>query len=188
MTVQIWALKVPEMTLSVSEFKIHNVNGTMKREKIQTTKFYFYHDPEEDLATKLQLTMIKPNGEVIRCQHFSQFSSYNASYNDDENYFFEGDYIFEDVSTEDIYKIEDLSEFLSQDDPFEHSCREEEDNNFVDSLSLSNHGDEGFLVPGSDFDKNYESSPHDVGDLIPGSPEPGDRFKDLLFEPLLYHL
>ena len=246
MTVQIWALKFPEMTLSVHEFKIHKVNGILKREHLQTTKFYFYHDPDEDFATKLQLTTLSPRGDVISCKQFSQFSSYNASYNDDGNYLNEGDYIFDDVGTEDIYKNEDLSVIFKQEDffdlPNDDSVGDlipampepEDDGDGGDSLSLSSQhvGDEDILVPGSDFGVNQsspldvvlipaspepddggdslylssqrvgdedilvpgsnfnvnQSSPPNVIDLIPASPEPGDRFKDLLSEPLLYDL
>ena len=198
MTVQIWALKFPEMTLSVHEFKIHKVNGILKREHLQTTKFYFYHDPDEDFATKLQLTTLSPRGDVISCKQFSQFSSYNASYNDDGNYLNEGDYIFDDVGTEDIYKNEDLSVIFKQEDFFDLPNDDSvgdlipaspEPDDGGDSLSLSSQhvGDEDILVPGSNFNVN-QSSPPNVIDLIPASPEPGDRFKDLLSEPLLYDL
>ena len=201
MTVQIWALKFPEMTLSVHEFKIHKVNGILKREHLQTTKFYFYHDPDEDFATKLQLTTLSPRGDVISCKQFSQFSSCNESYNDDRNYLNEGDYIFDDVSTEDICKNEDFSVIFEQEDffdlPNDDSVGDlipampepEDDGDGGDSLSLSSQhvGDEDILVPGSNFNVN-QSSPPNVIDLIPASPEPGDRFKDLLSEPLLYDL
>ena len=118
MRLKIWPLRVPEMTIFVSEFELHKINDDCKREFVSKSEYFFYHDVDEDLAKKLRLTVYDSKGQQLFVKYFSHFSSFNASYNDDECYLSEKNYIYEDVSLEELYKNEDLSSIFNNSSQF----------------------------------------------------------------------
>ena len=109
MTFKIYPLRFPEMTIFVSEFKLHMINDVCKRELVGKSEFSFYHDEDEDLSKKLRLRVFDSEGRELFIKNFSHFSSFNASYPDDEIYLPEKNYVFEDISLEELYKNEDFS-------------------------------------------------------------------------------
>ena len=210
MTFKIWPLKVPEMTIFVSEYKLHKIDDSLRREIVKISEFLFYHDEDEDFATKLRLTIRNPNRDVVMRKYFSQFSSFNASYQDDESYLDEGDYIYEDATLEELLKNEDLSGLFEGPNPFEISqsdgVQDSQDNEDIsglfegpdpfessksDGVQLQDSQDiPNLLIPSTNCEErlpdNFDSSP-DGGNLIPEeSLGEEDQFKDLLSEPLLY--
>ena len=209
MTFKFWALKNPEMTIIVSEYKIHSIGDALRRELVQVSKYRFHHDENEDFASKLHLTIESARGELIMSKLYSQFSSFNESYRDDESYLNEADYIYEDATTEELLKIEDLSMLFEGPDPFEASQNDEKDEgNDAEDLSMlfespdpfeasqkdekdeanDTQSSQDLLLPSTNceerFPQSFESSPEDGGNLIPEEQE--GQFKDLLTEPLLY--
>ena len=214
MTFKIWPLKVPEMTVIVSEFKIHRGHGALQRELVRISRYLFYHDKDEELAAKLHLTVKNKIGDVVLSRHYSQFSSFNESYKDDENYLYEGDYIYKDFKEESSYENEDLTGLF--DDSFQSFQSEEtgavdEEEAHYQNEDLTGLFDDSFgtlqsedtndespfnqilLLPSTNCDDrlpenlDLDAGPDaDDGILIPESPGQEEQFKDLLSEPLLY--
>ena len=109
MTFKIYPLRFPEMTILVSEFKLHMINNDCKRELVGKSQYFFFHDEDEDLSKKLRLTVFDSKGRELFIKNFSHFSSFNERYTDDESYLPQKNYVYEDVSLEELYKNEDFS-------------------------------------------------------------------------------
>ena len=161
MTFKIWPLRVPEMTIFVSEFKLHKINDVCKRELVSKSEYLFYHDEDEDLAKKLRLTVYDSTGQKLFVKYFSQFSSFNASYNDDESYLPEMNYIYEDVTVEELYKNEDLSGIFNLSSQFSNQDGEEQGGGLQQSQEreLNEYGDFYDL-----FDDSFNASHQSTAD------------------------
>ena len=202
-----WPTRNPEMTIFVSEFKIHSIDDVLRRELVRVSKYRFHHDENEDFASKLHLTIENGRGEIIMSKLFSQFSSFNESYRDDESYLNEADYIYEDATTEELSKIEDISMLFKGPDPFKASQNDEKDEaNDAEDLSIlfespgpfeasqkdekdeanDTQSSQDLLLPSTNceerFPQRFDSSPEGGDNLIPE--EEAGQFKDLLTEPL----
>ena len=213
MTFKIWPLRVPEMTVFVTEFKLHKINDVYKREFVGKSEYFFFHDEDEDFSKKLKLSVSNSRGEITFVKYFSHFSSLNESYSDDESYLPKEKYIFEDVSLEELYKNEDFSNIINNLSQFDEEDFEGQGKGLQPSQEMVDfyeNGDFSSMFDGS-FNSSHQnkteegenlgpdeqigpvksdSSVDDAADLVPASPDPGlrgeDQYEDLLSMPLIY--